>query len=259
MQGEHPERIALAGELRSALDEGRITLHYQPKVRLSDAVVCAAEALARWDHAERGMVPPALFVPIAEETGMIRQMTRVVLENAVRQQHEWLKAGRRVPVAVNLSARNLADPQLCEQIKGLLATWGVPGDLIEYEIVENALVEDPVHASKVIAQLKDLGGRVYIDDFGTGFSSLSYLVTLGVHALKIDRSFIVQMTQNAQAKSVVGSIISMAHGLGMSVVAEGVETKEDEAMLREMGCDEAQGYYYAKPAAADDIAAKLFS
>jgi diguanylate cyclase (GGDEF)-like protein len=251
---ENPARLALVGELRRAIEKRAMSLHFQSKHGLRADEVVGAEALLRWQHPERGMVPPGEFVPVAEETGLIRPMTYLVVELAVRQVRAWLDAGISLPVAVNLSSRNLFDPALRARIEGLLNTWGVPGRLLEFEITESALIEDPEGARIALRGLAELGGRLYIDDFGIGYSSLNYLVTLPVHALKIDRSFVARMTRNPQARLVVQSVVSMAHGLGLRVVAEGVETEEDAAILRELACDEAQGYLYGRPLPAQEFA-----
>jgi EAL domain-containing protein (putative c-di-GMP-specific phosphodiesterase class I) len=244
---ENPARLALASDLRSAIETRQLVLHYQPKVRLADGAHCGSEALVRWQHPGRGMVPPMEFVALAEEIGLIRSLTYQVLDIAVRQQHAWAGA---LPIAVNLSARNLYDPSLLASLDGLFGTWGVPRELIHFEITESALVDDPQAAQRALLELRSRGAELYIDDFGTGYSSLSYLVKLPVQALKIDRSFIREMGHSAQARGVVASIISMAHNLGLKVVAEGVETAADAALLREMACDEAQGYFFARPLAA---------
>jgi diguanylate cyclase (GGDEF)-like protein len=249
---ENPARLALAADLRSAIETRGLMLHYQPKVRLADGVQTGGEALLRWNHPSRGMVPPSEFVALAEDIGQIRALTNEVIDLAVRQQHAWGAAA--LPLAINLSVRNLLDPALGRSIDGLLGTWGVPPELLHFEITESALMDDPEAARRVLAELRDRGAKIYIDDFGTGYSSLSYLVRLPVHALKIDRSFVQQMSKSDRAAGLVASVISMAHSLGVAVVAEGVENEADAAMLRKMGCDEAQGYYFAKPLAAEDYA-----
>jgi len=254
---EQPERLALVAELRRAIAARALQLHYQPKFDLASGRVVGSEALLRWQHPSRGNVPPGQFVPLAEQTGLIRPLTYMVIDSALRQQRAWLDAGLRLPVAVNLSARNLYDPQLRERIGGQLATWGVSGELLQIEITEGALVADPGAARRVLEGLRELGCRTYIDDFGTGYSSLSYLVSLPVHALKIDRSFVVQMTKNQEAHTVVSAIISMAHGLGLRVVAEGVEREEERSALVALGCDEAQGYLLGRPVAAEAFAASV--
>jgi len=254
---ENPARLALAGELRGAIEQRHLLLHYQGKVELASGRACGAEALVRWQHPSKGMIPPMQFISIAEQTGLITPMTNFVIESVVRQLQSWAKDGHPVPTAVNLSARNLHDPGLVGRVEGLLSAWGLSPGLLEFEITESALVDDPGHAHKVLLALRDLGCKLYIDDFGTGYSSLSYLVSLPVHALKIDRSFVVQMSKNRQARSVVESVISMAHGLGLRVVAEGVETESDASILRDLGCDEAQGYFFSKPVAAEGFEARL--
>jgi diguanylate cyclase (GGDEF)-like protein len=244
---EDPTRLALVGDLRRAIENRSLHLQYQPKVDLSAGRIVGSEALVRWQHADRGNISPGQFVPLAEQTGLIRQMTYLVIETAIRQQRAWLESGLRLPVAVNLSVRNLYDPRLVERIEGLLSTWGVPGELLEFEITEGALVEEPQTARTVLERLRKAGGKIYIDDFGTGYSSLSYLVSLPVHALKIDRSFIVQMSTSKEARAVVSSVISMGHQLGLRVVAEGVEREQEREALIALGCDEAQGYLLGRP------------
>jgi diguanylate cyclase (GGDEF)-like protein len=254
---EDPARLALVGDLRRAIENRTLHLHFQPKVDLAADRIVGSEALVRWSHPDRGNISPGQFVPLAEQTGLIRQMTYFVMETAIRQQRAWLDEGIRLPVAINLSVRNLYDPRLVERIEGLLATWGVPGELLEFEITEGALVEEPKTARTVLERLRKAGGKIYIDDFGTGYSSLSYLVSLPVHSLKIDRSFIVQMSASKEARSVVSSVISMGHQLGLRVVAEGVERSQERDALIAMGCNEAQGYLYSPAVAADKFAALL--
>ncbi len=250
---EDPERLALAVDLRRAIEERQLRLHYQPKVDLQSGRTSGAEALVRWQHATKGNISPVVFVGIAERTGLIRQLTAAVTEQAIRQIRDWRHQGKEFPVAINLSARNLHDPRLLEQLNYLLSTWNVPPQLLHYEITEGALVEDPQNARKVLHQLRELGGQLYIDDFGTGYSSLSYLVSLPVHAVKIDRSFVRQMTNTREAHSVVASVILMAHELGLRVVAEGVETSEEAELLRNLKCDEAQGYFFGRPVPPDQF------
>jgi len=253
---ENPGRLAMAADLRQAIEQRSLTLHYQRKLDLRSGATSGCEALIRWRHPSRGMIPPGQFVPIAEQTGLIREMTYFVLDAAVRQQRSWMTAGKPLPIAVNLSVRNLYDAGLMERIEGLLGTWGVPPELVEFEITESALMEEPDAARAAIANLRRRGSKIYIDDFGTGYSSLSYLVSLPVHALKIDRAFVVQMTRSPEARSVVASIISMAHGLGLRVVAEGVETAGELAQLKEMDCDDVQGYYTGRPVPAEEFAGR---
>jgi diguanylate cyclase (GGDEF)-like protein len=248
---ENPERLALAAELRVAIDQRALLLHFQPKLDMKSNRIVACEALIRWPHPVRGMIPPGMFVPIAEQSGQIRDLTYFVLDAAAHQQRQWSDAGRAIPIAVNLSVRNLYDPRLIERIDRALAECNLPASSLELEITESALMEEPAVAKAAVTALRDRGFKIYIDDFGTGYSSLAYLVSLPVHALKIDRAFVVQMTKSAQAHSVVASVIAMAHGLGLRVVAEGVETAEEMGQLSELGCDEIQGYYIGRPVPAD--------
>jgi len=249
---ENPQRLALAADLRAAIETRGLLLHYQPKVRLADGVQTGGEALLRWPHPTRGMVPPGEFVALAEDIGQMRALTNEVIDLAVRQQHAWGDAA--LPLAINLSVRNLRDPQFLPTLDGMIGTWGLRRELLHFEITESSLMDDPEAARRVLMELRDRGSKIYIDDFGTGYSSLSYLVRLPVHALKIDRSFVLQMTKSERAQALVASVISMAHTLGVSVVAEGVETAADAEMLRAMGCDEAQGYYFSRPLPADEYA-----
>jgi diguanylate cyclase len=246
MTRENPRRLALAAELRAAIETRQLSLHFQPKVALGGKVT-GCEALVRWQHPARGMVPPLEFIPLAEEIGLIRPLTYQIIDLAVRQLHAWRNAGLRIPVAVNLSARNLYDPELLEAIDAMFSTWNVERSLLHFEITEGALVDDPATAKKTLEALSAHGARIYVDDFGTGYSSLSYLVSLPVQSLKIDSSFVKQMSRSKEARSLVASVISMAHGLGLKVVAEGVETESDVDILSGLGCDEAQGYFFSKP------------
>lgn len=252
---QNPLQLVMVAELRRAMELNELTLHYQPKVDIRSGKMLAVEALVRWIHPEKGMISPAQFIPLAEQTGLIRQMTFSIIEMAARQQAAWLARGLQTPIAVNLAARSLADPQFESRFSDILARHGVPADLIDLEITESSLIEDPEGARNMLLALRDLGCRIYIDDFGTGYSSLSYLVNLPVHSLKIDRSFITGMGKKQSAYLVVASVISMAQSLGLRVVAEGVETTEDVDRLRELGCDEGQGYLYCKPQPAAELEA----
>ncbi len=250
---EKPQRLALAAELRKAIDHDELELHFQPKVRLADGATVGYEALARWTHASRGPVPPADFIPLAEQMGMIGPMTNNVIRMAVRQLHGWRTRASRLPIAVNLSARNLYDPILVTSVARWLKSYDVPGELLHFEITEGALVEEPDSARETLNRLRAMGALIYIDDFGTGYSSLSYLATLPVNSLKIDRSFIRQMAVSHHAYAVVSSIVSLAHSLDLRVVAEGVETTDQLDALKRLGCDEAQGYLFGRPLPAQDV------
>jgi diguanylate cyclase (GGDEF)-like protein len=248
-----PLQLGMVAELRKAIDRNELTLHYQPKVDIRSGKMLSVEALVRWIHPDRGMIPPAQFIPLAEQTGLIRPMTLAILQIAAQQQAIWIARGLQTSIAINLTARSLVDPHFLSRFSEILANAGVPPGLIDIEITESSLVDDPEGAQRMLTELRELGCQIYIDDFGTGYSSLSYLVKLPVHALKIDRSFIIEMDKNQGAYLVVASVISMAQSLGLRVVAEGVETNEDVERLRELGCDEGQGYLYCKPQPAAEL------
>ncbi|MDP1674285.1 MAG: bifunctional diguanylate cyclase/phosphodiesterase, partial [Burkholderiales bacterium] len=252
---ENPLQLALVAELRKAIDRNDLTLHYQPKVDIRSGTMYSVEALVRWMHPEKGMISPAEFIPLAEKTGLIRPMTYAILEIAAQQQAAWMARGLQTPIAVNLTARSLVDPQFAPRLADILARHGVPAELISIEITESSLVDDPEGAQRMLSQLQDDGHPIYIDDFGTGYSSLSYLVNLPVKSLKIDRSFINEMGKTRGAYLVVASVISMAQSLGLYVVAEGVETAQDVDLLRELGCDQGQGYLFCKPIPAATLEA----
>lgn len=250
-----PLQLGMVAELRKAIDRHELTLHYQPKVDIRSGKMLSVEALVRWMHPEKGIIPPVQFIPLAEQTGLIRPMTFAILQIAAQQQAVWMARGLQTSIAVNLTARSLVDPHFLSRFSEILAQAGVPPGLIDIEITESSLVDDPEGAQRVLIGLRDLGCQIYIDDFGTGYSSLSYLVNLPVHALKIDRSFIIEMEKNQGAYLVVASVISMAQSLGLRVVAEGIETEKDVERLRELGCDEGQGYLYCKPQPAAGLEA----
>jgi diguanylate cyclase (GGDEF)-like protein len=249
-----PVQLAMVGELRRALQSNELVLHYQPKIDLSSEIVQGVEALVRWRHPERGLLPPGEFVPMAERTGLIRPLTRYVLNVALAQCGEWQKSGLDLQVSVNLSARNLVDPGLPEDISRLLARWGVRPELLELEMTESTIMLDPVLATEVLNKLSSMGIGLSIDDFGTGYSSLSYLRKLPVKELKIDRSFVKEMCTDEGNRLIVRSTIGLGQNLGLRVVAEGVEDQETLAELIELGCDLAQGYFVGRPVPAPELA-----
>lgn len=251
------EHLSLLGELRNAVERGELRLHYQPKVDLHSATVGACEALLRWDHPRRGVVPPAAFIPFAEHTGYIKVLSRWVLEEAVRQLGQWRRQGLELQVSVNISARDLLNRELPEIIGAILHQHQVPAGMLCLEITESGFMEDPAHAIKVLERLAELGLELSIDDYGTGYSSLSYLMKLPAKELKIDRSFVSHVNENSDLRTIVSSTIEMGHRLGMKVVAEGVEDDASYALLRELGCDTAQGYYMSPPLPAEAFRAWL--
>jgi diguanylate cyclase (GGDEF)-like protein len=242
-----PRRLALAGDLRRAIEDDELQLYFQPKIDIRSGKVCGVEALARWPHPQHGMLSPDEFIPLAEHTGLIHSLTEWALEAAMRQSHDWREAGIKIPVAVNLSARNLRDPQLLEKIKEQGRAWAIDAGMLELEITESAIMEDPAGALDMLTQLHEQGMPIFIDDYGTGYSSLSYLQKLPVDALKIDKSFVADMLVNKDSATIVRSTIKLAHDLGLKVVAEGVEKKAMLTRLKTLGCDVAQGYYFGKP------------
>ncbi|HKN94939.1 MAG TPA: EAL domain-containing protein [Thermoleophilaceae bacterium] len=250
----HPSQLSLLGELRQAIEREELVLHYQPKGALSTGTVKHVEALVRWQRPEHGMVPPNEFIPLAEHTGLIRQMSAYVLDAALRQLRAWLDMGIDLGVAVNLSARNLLEADLPDQIAQLLLTRGVPAERLVLEITESAIMADPERALGVLARLSEMGIRLSIDDFGVGHSSLSYLKRLPVDEIKIDRSFVAQMDDDEDDAFIVRSTIDLGRNLGLNVVAEGVETEAVWDELAELGCDYAQGWFLGRPMPAAELA-----
>lgn len=242
-----PNRLALMGELRHGIESDQLFLLYQPKIDLKTGQAIGAEALVRWKHPKLGVLTPDQFIAPAERAGLIKQLTLWVLKEALRESRRWDQAGVEISMAVNLSVRNLQSPQLLDQIKGLLSTWGVAPSRLRLEITESILMADPAHAMKILIQLTSLGIRFSIDDFGTGYSSLGYLQRLPVDEIKIDKSFVMGMTTDKNKTIIVHSVIDLSHNLGLKVVAEGVENKETIDKLVFLSCDAAQGYFISKP------------
>jgi len=242
-----PDRLALVGELRRAIANRELVIHYQPRVELATGDVHAVEALVRWDHPERGLLSPGEFLPLAEHTGMIRPLTRYVMDAALADCAGWAQEGLRPGVSVNLSARDLLDADLPREVESLLSKHGVDPTLLEVEITEHTILTDPERARIVLERLRDLGVRLSIDDFGTGFSSLGQLKRLPVDVLKIDRSFVLNMEHDDNDDVIVRSTIELGHNLGLRVVAEGVETQETWGRLAQLGCDTAQGFFISRP------------
>jgi diguanylate cyclase (GGDEF)-like protein len=242
-----PDRLALVGELRRAITNGELVVHYQPRVELATGDVHAVEALVRWDHPERGLLAPGEFLPLAEHTGLIRPLTGYVLDAALADCADWSKEGLRPGVSANLSARDLLDADLPREVESLLSKHGVDPTLLEVEITENTILTDPERTRIVLERLRDLGVRLSIDDFGTGFSSLGQLKRLAVDVLKIDKSFVLNMAHDDNDDVIVRSTIELGHNLGLRVVAEGVETQETWSRLTQLGCDTAQGFFISRP------------
>ena len=244
-------RLKLTGELRGAISDDQLLLHYQPKARLADGRVTCAEALVRWVHPGFGLVGPNEFIPLAEQSGVMRPLTSHVLAQALAQWQRWHEAGIDIAIAVNLSTQNFHDLRLPEEIAALLDGWDVPAEFLQLEITESMLIADPVRTETVLNQLSAMGLRLEIDDFGTGYSSLAYLKRLPVHGIKIDKSFVQNMADDDNDEVIVRSTIDLARNLGLEVVAEGVETPAVYDKLRRFGCDFAQGFYLSRPLPAD--------
>ncbi|MEP7203179.1 MAG: EAL domain-containing protein [Ilumatobacteraceae bacterium] len=248
-------RLTLATEFRVALDRGQLHLVYQPKVELDTGKIVGVEALLRWDHPTLGSVPPVTFIPIAEETEAIIRVGEFVLEQACHQAMTWRRAGIELTMAVNISGRQLNDGGLPLQVATALALSGLPPELLYLELTETLLMTDTLVTQRSIERLHDLGARLSIDDFGTGYSSLAYLHRFPVDELKIDRAFVSDLTSAARPSPLVSAMVAMGKALGLEIVAEGVETPDQAAQLRALGCDKAQGYLFARPQHPDAIAA----
>jgi diguanylate cyclase (GGDEF)-like protein len=258
MTREAGERVALEDALRVALERRQLALHYQPQVEIAHGRIAGVEALMRWHHPERGMVPPGQFIPIAEESSLICTLGEWALYEGCRQLAAWDSAGLApVRLAVNVSARQFREPGFAATVQRAVREHRLDPSRLELEITEGLLIEDREQALALLNELKALGVLIAVDDFGTGYSSLSYLSGLPVDCLKIDRAFVMKVSAGGRDAAIAQAIISLAHALSLRVLAEGVETAAQSEFLKAHGCDEAQGYFYAKPASAADTAAKL--
>ncbi|HEX9094774.1 MAG TPA: PAS domain S-box protein, partial [Candidatus Dormibacteraeota bacterium] len=247
-------RLTLMAELREALQhEDQLFLQFQPLVRLGDRGLAGVEALVRWRHPQRGLVPPMEFVPFAEKTRLIKPLTKWVLASALKQSVAWLGAGHSIPVSVNISMRDLVDPEFPETIAALLRAAHAPPSLLVLEITESLIMTEPERAIKTLSQLREIGVRLAVDDFGTGYSSLAYLHRLPIHEIKIDRSFVAALTGEGSQASIVRASVELGHSLQLESVAEGVEDARTWAMLAALGCDRAQGYFISRPIVAEEV------
>jgi diguanylate cyclase (GGDEF)-like protein len=249
---ESLQRLVLENDLRRAIEREELTVHYQPKVDVRSGRIVGAEALARWNHPEHGFVPPDRFIPIAEECGVIDALGTWVLRAACQQASAWQAAGRPpIPLSVNVSSRQFRSGRLAATVRAALEESGISGSRLVLEVTESLLIEDPERIIGMLRELKQLGVRISVDDFGTGYSSLSYLKRLPLDELKVDKSFVRSVPGDADDAAIVSAVIALAHNLGRSVVAEGVETREQLAFLLERGCDQFQGYLFAAPAPSE--------
>jgi diguanylate cyclase (GGDEF)-like protein len=247
------DALTLVSELRPALERNELVLHFQPQLELKSGEIVGAEALVRWQHPERGLLPPGAFVPFVERTGASRALSDYVLAAAAIQLRDWRTLGFDLGVAVNLTMFDLLDARLPERVEKLLERSGVEPERFELEITESVIMGDPARVFEVVEWLKAIGVRLAIDDFGTGYSSLSYLKSLPIDVLKIDRSFVMNMEANESDSAIVRSTVDLAHNLGLTVVAEGVDSAATLEELTRYGCDVAQGFHIARPCAADDF------
>jgi EAL domain-containing protein (putative c-di-GMP-specific phosphodiesterase class I) len=249
------ERQTIEESLRRAIDSDQFVLHYQPKINLSTGAITGAEALIRWTHPTRGLVSPEQFIPIAEESGLIRQIGNWVLGEACQQSRVWIEAGLpAATMAVNVSATELRDETYVQRLFATLSRTGMEPSGLELELTESVLMKHAHSAAIILQALRRTGVQVALDDFGTGYSSLSYLRDFPIDSLKIDQSFVSEVTSAEEDTSIVTAVISMARSLGLRVVAEGVETREQLRFLQAHACDEAQGYYFSRPVPADRFA-----
>jgi EAL domain-containing protein (putative c-di-GMP-specific phosphodiesterase class I) len=258
MNEEMAERLRLDSDLRGALDRREFLLHYQPQYDLASQRPIGVECLLRWQHPELGVVPPSLFIPLAEETRLILPIGRWVLIEACRQNRAWQDAG--LPpciVAVNLSALQFHDGSIVDQVSEALVLSGLEPRWLELEITESVIMHNPEHVAALLGQLKALGVRLSIDDFGTGYSSLAYLKRFPLDKIKIDRSFVTDLEHDPNDAAIVRMVIGIAKELELKVIAEGVETAGQRDFLREQACDEVQGYLYSRPVPAGAVAALL--
>jgi EAL domain-containing protein (putative c-di-GMP-specific phosphodiesterase class I) len=250
MREQARDRRKIENCLRAALARNEFSVSYQPLYELGHGNLVRFEALCRWSSPELGEVSPSRFVPVAEECGLIGELGEFVLREAVRQARHWMDAGSYAGVAVNVSAIQFANPSFVETVKETLFGAGLPPERLELELTESVILRNIEQGILKIDELRELGIRVAVDDFGTGYSSLSYLQKMPVYSVKIDRSFVADIDSNERSVSMIRSVIAMAHAVGLVVVTEGVETPSQLALLRDLGCDEVQGFLLGEPVPA---------
>jgi len=247
------DRLQTIEQLRESIDRDELVLHYQPMVELASGQVTSVETLVRWDHPTLGLLAPDRFLPLVEQTGLMRALTWHVLYYSLAQVRTWRDLGWEFSVSVNVSASNLLDVELPRTVAALLSRHGVPASALKIEVTESTIMADPARAQQVVSRLDELGVEVAVDDYGTGHSSLAYLRDLAVGTLKLDQSFIADIAADNRASAIVRSTTELAHSLGLRMVAEGVEDDASAAMLTGFGCDVGQGYLYSRPLPAPDL------
>jgi len=240
-------------DLRLALERSELSVFYQPKVNLMEGRLVGLEALARWHHPQRGWVSPAEFIPLAERSGLIKRLTTCVLEHVLQDIRAWQRSGKAIPVAVNLSMRDLVDPEFVATLTQRLRSFGVDPQYLQLEITETAVMGEPARVLDTMTRLQQIGIRFAIDDFGTGYSSLAYLQRLHVQELKVDQSFVGQMATDSGSATIVRAMVELGHSLGLEVVAEGVEDEATRQMLIACKCETAQGFLISRPLPAEEI------
>lgn len=254
MAAEVTEQHRLESEVREAMARRAFHFVFQPKFRLADLAFAGCEALMRWEHPTRGAVPPSVFIPAAERAGLALPLAEFTLEAVLRQQAAWRAEGLDIPVALNLSARHIVSGEAPGLLGAALAAEGGRAERIEIEVTEDVLIRDPEAAAAVLGRLRESGARLALDDFGTGYASLGYLRQLPFDVIKLDRSFVAGLGTSPRTERIVDAVVRIAHGLGARLVAEGVESAVQLARLREMGCDEGQGYLLGRPMPAEALA-----
>jgi EAL domain-containing protein (putative c-di-GMP-specific phosphodiesterase class I) len=252
-------RLALMTEFRMAIERHSLDIMYQPKIDLMTNAIVGAEALLRWNHPVRGMIHPDEFIPLAEQTGLIRPLTSWVIEEAIKQCKEWKKVWPDFGMSVNLSVHNLHDASMLELVRRLIKEYDLECCSLTLEITESDIMVDPIRAKEILVALDNMNVKLSIDDFGTGYSSLSYLKQLPVGEIKIDKSFVMEMTSDDNDMVIVKTTIDLAHNLGLKIVAEGVKDQKTCDSLRNLNCDIGQGYFISMPLSAEEFPLKMLS
>lgn len=249
----NPHHLTMVGELRQAIENDELVLHFQPKINIQTRSISGVEALVRWQHPEHGFLPPDDFIPMAERTGLIKPLSIWVLNHALSQGEKWHQQNFKLSIAINLSPATFLDPELPNLIIGMLSLYDIPPNFVILEITEGSMIKNPDLAMEILERLTSKGIKISIDDFGTGYSSLVYLKKMPASEVKIDKSFVTDMLKNDNDAVIVKSIIDLGHNLGLKVVAEGVEDKQTAKYLKTLGCDLLQGYYFSKPLSSNDF------